>query len=101
MHLRFQVAQIHAAIHQQCAAGRGQGGQGRRVEFVFEFAGKLLDGVLGSNQADGRAVLVHNDGDVTAALLKITEEIEGAFGFRHDQDAAHHLAELELDKRRG
>ena len=68
-------------------------GRTGRVEFVFEFAGQLLDGVLGGDQADGGTVLVDHDGHVAAALLEVADQVENGLGFRDDQDVAHDLGE--------
>ena len=69
------------------------------VELVFEFARQLLDGVLGGDQADSRAILVHHDGHVAAALLEFADEVEDGFGLRDDKNVAHDLAQTELDER--
>ena len=53
LHLCLQVAQVDAAVHQQCATGGGQHRADGVVELVFQLSGKLLDGVLGGDQTGG------------------------------------------------
>ena len=96
LHLSFEVAEVEAAVHEHCAAGGGEDGEGGGVELVFQFAGKLLDGVLGGDQSDRGAVLVDHDGDLAAALLEVAEEIGDGFGFGNDEDVAHDVAEGEV-----
>src|ERR1035437_2127033 len=95
LHLGFEVAEVEAAVHQHYSASGGEGGEGGGVELIFQFAGKLLDGVLGGDQADRGAVLVDHDGDLAAALLEVAEEVEDGFGFRDDEDVAHYVSEGE------
>ena len=69
--LRFQVAQIHAAIHHHRFAGAAQNRMRRRVEFVLKLARKLLDGIFRRHQPHRGAILVHHDGEVAAVVLEI------------------------------
>ena len=71
------------------------------VEFVFKFAGQLLDCVFRRHQSDCGSILVHHNGHLAAALLEIAQQAEGGLGLRHDEDIAHDLAQLEFDEGRG
>jgi len=96
LHLSFEIAQVDGAFEKKRTAGGGEDGAGGVVEFVVEFAGELFDGVLDGDQADGRAVLVDDDGQLAAALLEFLDQIQDGFGFGDHEDVAHDLAEAQL-----
>src|SRR6185312_15248579 len=64
VHLRFKIAKVDAAVHQQGAAGGGKDGAQGVVELVVKLAGELLHGIFGGDEADDRAKLVDGDGDL-------------------------------------
>ena len=99
LHLRLQVAQVHAAIHQQRAARSGQHRHCGRIELVFQFARQLLNGVFRGHQPHGRPILVDHDRQMPPPLLKVANQVQHRPRLRNHQHIPHHLAQLQLHKR--
>ena len=100
VHLRFEVADVHAAVKDEAAGGGGED-FGGDVKLVFDFADELLDSVFDCDEADGGSELVDHDCDVAAARLEFVEEIEDGLGFRNYEDLTHDLLESHFRQRRG
>src|SRR5271170_6523674 len=74
------------------------GGEQRRaadVELVFELADDLLQDVFGGDETDGGTKLVDGDGDVSAAFLKLLQELDRKLGLGNDGEFAHDIADGE------
>ncbi len=54
LHLGLEVAKVGAAVQQQRACRVRENRAGGIIEFIFEFAGQLLDGVFRGYQANRR-----------------------------------------------
>jgi hypothetical protein len=95
-HLSFEIAEIDAAVEDEASGGGGEDLFGN-VEFVFDLADELLDGVFDSDKTDGGSEFVDDDGEMTAPRLELVQEVEDGFGFGHNKDFAHDLFEAQLD----
>ncbi len=86
--LGAEVAEGGAAVERH-GSGRAEEMAARSdVELVVEFADDLLQRIFGSDEADGRAELVDDDGDLAAALLKLLQQFDGELGLGNDRELA-------------